>query len=167
MRRLVRQALSERSSPREIGMSVGVGIFAGCTPPGFHAAVALGLATALRLNRLWAFLASRASVFPVYLAIAFLEIEAGHLLRTGAWAHLDASEAFARRYELAADWVIGTLLVGMALGAALGLVAYGCARLWQRNPAEAGNRLVSSNRPEGPPPPSLGSRTSAPPDPTP
>ena len=33
-----------------------------------------GLATALRLNRLWAFLASRGAIFPVYLAIAFAEI---------------------------------------------------------------------------------------------
>jgi uncharacterized protein (DUF2062 family) len=148
-------------------MSVGVGIFAGCTPAGLHAAVALGLATALRLNRLWAFLASRVSVFPVYLAIAFCEIEAGHFLRTGAWSRLGASEAFARRHELAADWAIGTLLVGMMLATVVGLVAYACARLWRRSPADApGSLLVSSHRPEGPPPPSLGSRTSAPPDPT-
>jgi uncharacterized protein (DUF2062 family) len=163
-RRLLRRVVDERSAPHEIGKSVGVGVFAGCTPFGAHAAVALGLATAFRLNRLWAFLASRAAIFPVYLAIAFAEIEAGHLVRTGAWAHLRPAEAFARRYELTTDWVIGTLLVGVALGMVAGLIAYACARRWQKPRAGDG---VSSRTPGGPPRPSLGSPTSAPPDPTP
>jgi hypothetical protein len=57
-----------------------------------------------------------------------------------------------------ADWVVGMLLVGVALATTAGLVIYAVARCW---------RSVNSNRPEGPPPPSLGSRTSAPLDPTP
>ena len=101
----------EHSSPRGIGQSVGVGVFAGCTPVGFHAAIALGLATALRLNRLWAFLASRVSILPVYLAYRVLsEIEAGALRADRrALAPHSASEALARRYELAVDWLLGTL----------------------------------------------------------
>lgn len=163
-RQLVRRVLDEHSTPPEIGKSVGVGVFAGCTPFGAHAVVALGLATALRLNRLWAFLASRTAIFPVYLAIAFAEIKAGHLVRTGAWMHLSPAEAFARRYELLTDWILGTLLVGIALGMVAGLVAYTCARRWRKSPA---GDAVSSRTPGGPPRRSLGSPTSAPPDPTP
>ncbi len=168
-RRLVRRALNEHSSPREIGMAVGAGVFAGCTPIGFHAVVALGLATALRLNRLWALVASRASIFPVYLAIAYCEIQAGHVLRSGDWAHLGPTEAFARRYELAVDWAIGTLLVGTVLATLAGLAGYACARFWRKSPPNDAVALadpVNSNRREGPRPPSLGSPTSAPPDAT-
>ena len=162
-RRLLRRVLDEHSAPHEIGKSVGVGVFAGCTPFGGHAVVALGLATAFRLNRLWAFLASRTAIFPVYLAIAFAEIQAGHLVRAGARLQLSPAEAFARRYELATDWIIGTLLVGSALGMIAGLIAYACARCWHKPPPGD----VSSHTPGGPPRRSLGSPTSAPPDPTP
>ncbi|HLK37152.1 MAG TPA: DUF2062 domain-containing protein, partial [Polyangiaceae bacterium] len=62
-RALWERALRERSSPPEVGLSVGVGVFAACTPLlGAHAWIALGLATLLRLNRVWAFLASRVSI---------------------------------------------------------------------------------------------------------
>ena len=79
-----------------------------------------------------AFAASRVSILPVYFAILFCEVEVGHLLRTGQFAHLTPGEAFAHRYELLTEWLVGTLVVGAALAAALGLVAYACARSLQR-----------------------------------
>lgn len=145
-----------------------MGIFAGCTPVGLHAGVALLLATAFRANRLWALLASRVSILPVYLVIALGEIEAGHFVRTGEVLHLSASEAFARRYEVLSEWLIGTLLVGTALAAAAGLLAYMCARAWhRRRRAGAGDAAtpVSSRTPDEFRPPSLESPTSAPLDP--
>jgi uncharacterized protein (DUF2062 family) len=153
-------------------MSVAAGVFAGCTPWGVHAAVALALATLLRLNRLWALLASRASILPVYLLVAFCEIEVGHRLRTGQSTHLSAADAFAHRSEFVTDWVVGTLPVGCALAAAAGLVSYACARVWARSPGRgpssgASDGAVSWRRLDGPRPPSSGSPTSAPPDPTP
>jgi uncharacterized protein (DUF2062 family) len=172
--RLVRRALAEHSTPRGIGQSIAVGVFAGCTPVGFHALIALALATAFRLNRLWAFLASRASILPVYMLIALSEVEAGHLVRTGELLHLTPREALARRYDVLTEWLIGTLLVGSALAVATGLVAYACARAWQTQAAaEAGDTRsvegapVSSRRLDGPRPPSSESPTSAPPGPSP
>jgi uncharacterized protein (DUF2062 family) len=173
VRQLWLKARSERSSPRGIGLSVAAGVFAGCTPWGVHTVVALGLATLLRLNRLWALLASRASFLPVYLLVAFCEIEVGHRLRTGQPTHLSAADTFAHRYEFITDWAVGTLLVGCALAAAAGLVSYVCARVWARRPEESGpssdarDAAVSWRRLDGPRPPSSGSPTSAPPDPTP
>jgi uncharacterized protein (DUF2062 family) len=161
-------------------MSVAAGVFAGCTPWGVHTAVALALATLLRLNRLWALLASRASFLPVYLVVAFCEIEVGHRLRTGQPTHLSAADTFAHRYEFITDWAVGTLLVGCALAVAAGLVSYVCARAWARPPesglpsdardaavCDARDAAVSWRRLDGPRPPSSGSPTSAPPDPTP
>ncbi len=133
-----------------------MGIFAGCTPWGFHAAIAIALATILRLNRLWAFAASRAAILPVYLAIAFCEIEAGHLLRTGQLARLTPGEAFAQRYDLLTEWLVGTLLVGSVLAAAGGALAYALATLYRsraRNRAGVpfeGAGAPSSPHPGGP-----------------
>jgi uncharacterized protein (DUF2062 family) len=164
-RELLRAALVERSSPRGIGQSVAAGVFAGCTPLGFHGAIALALATAFRLNRLIAFAASHLSILPVYLAILFCEVEVGHLLRRGQFAHLTPGEAFDHRYELLTESLLGTLVVGAALGATLGLVAYVCARSLQRSSYRT--RLpVSSRTLDGPRPPSSGSPPSAPPDPS-
>jgi uncharacterized protein (DUF2062 family) len=135
------RARREHSSPRELGLSIGVGVFAGCTPLyGAHMWVALGLATVLRLNRLWAFVGSRVSFTPVFAWIAFCEIESAHRLRTGEWAPLSPREALSHGRELLADWMLGTLLVGVALGSTVGLIAYGLARCarghaWGRPPA--------------------------------
>jgi hypothetical protein len=140
---------------------------------GLHAVVALLLATAFRANRLWALLASRVSILPVYLVIALGEVEAGHFVRTGEVLHLSANEAFARRYEVLSEWLIGTLLVGSALAAAAGLVAYMCARAWHRrrsstsDSATGASSALSSRTPDELRPLSLESRTSAPLDPRP
>ena len=143
---------------------MAVGVFAGCTPIGLHGPVALVLATALRLNRLWAFLASRASILPVYLVIAFSEVEAGHVVRTGQLLRMTPSEVFARRYEVLTEWLVGTLLVGSALALAAGLLAYMCARAWQRQRRPAGHDAnVSLRTPDELRPLSSESPTSAPP----
>jgi uncharacterized protein (DUF2062 family) len=125
-------ARSERSTPRQIALSVVVGAFAAFTPfIGFHMWIALLLATLLRLNRLWAFLASRVSITPVFAAVAFGEIEVAHRLRTGAWlASLAPSEVLVHARELIVDWLLGTALVGGALAAGAGGVAYVVARRW-------------------------------------
>ena len=158
---LYARARSEHSSPPEIGLSVAVGVFCACTPLfGLHTWIALGLATVLRLNRLWAALGSRV---PLALWIAFSEIQIAHRLRTGAWASLAPRETLSHGRELLTDWLMGTALVGTALAAAAGFVAYACARRWsRREPA-----IVSSYTPGGPRPPSSESLPSVPPAPPP
>jgi uncharacterized protein (DUF2062 family) len=129
--RLWELARSEHSTPFEIGWSIAVGVFAGCTPfLGFHMWIALALATFFRLNRLWAFVGSRISFAPLLALITFCELESAHRLRTGAWAALSPHDALEHGKELVADWLIGTLLVGGVLAAALGLAASVAARRW-------------------------------------
>jgi uncharacterized protein (DUF2062 family) len=134
-RALWNRAKREHSTPREIAWSVGIGVFCGCVPwLGLHMWIAMGLATVLRLNRLWAFLGSRVSWTVVYVWIAFVEIEGAHRLRTGAWAPLSPRDALAHGRQLVGDWFLGGAVVGIVLGAILGAAAYGVARRWQAEP---------------------------------
>jgi uncharacterized protein (DUF2062 family) len=148
------RAKNERSSPREIALSLGIGIFSACTPfIGLHMWIAMGLATLLRLNRLWAFLGSRATFFPVFAFVTFAELEVAHRLRAGAWLPLSPSEALVRGRELLLDWAIGTVVVGGTLAAIGAGLAYALASSWPV-PAEAPGPTSGSPRsgPRVPPP---------------
>jgi uncharacterized protein (DUF2062 family) len=154
------RARREHSSPREIGWSLALGVFCGCTPfVGLHMWLALGGASLLRLNRLWAFLGSRVSTGLLFAWIAFCEIELAHRLRAGAWMALDPSAIAAQRAELFGDWFVGTPLVGFPAATLVGLVAYGLAH-------RARSRALTPRTPDAPPPPSSGSPRSAPPAPS-
>jgi uncharacterized protein (DUF2062 family) len=132
-RRFWERVLREHSTPRELGLAVAVGVFSGCTPfLGFHIWIALGLATLLRVNRLWAMAGSRVSILPVFVWVSFCEIETVHRLRTGAWAALAPAQIVAHGTDLLADWLLGAALVGGGLAALAGALAYGVANRWQK-----------------------------------
>lgn len=161
-KRLWELAKREHSTPREVGWSVGLGVFCGCTPfLGLHMWIALGLASLFRLNRLWAFLGSRVSSNVIFAWIAFSEIEAAHRLRTGQWAPLTPRDALTNGRQLVHDWLLGAALVGGLLGAVLGFFAYRAALRWRVSHPLA----TSEHTPGGPPPRSSGSPPSAPPAP--
>ncbi len=162
LRELFERAKNERSSPHLVGCSVAVGVFSGFTPfLGFHMWIALGAATVLRLNRLWALLGSHLSILPLYMWVSFCEIQVGHRLRAGAWVELAPQEALAHGSQLFTDWLLGTGVVAGGLAGVLGVVAYFAARGWQRRRPSVKPRTLASL-----PPPSSESRPSAPPAPT-
>ncbi len=165
---LFARARREHSSPCEIGLSVAVGVFCACTPLwGFHTVTALALATVFRLNRLWAALSSR---LPIFLWIAFSEIQIAHRLRSGAWVGLAPRETLSHGRDLLTDWILGTAIVGSALAAVAGCVAYGFARRWSRMDRERAAdaaATVSSHTPDERRPPSSGSPPSGRPEPRP
>ncbi len=159
MRALWQRALREHAAPREIGFAVALGTFAAFTPfLGFHIWIALGVASLLRLNRLWAVLASHVSPPPIFFAVSVLEIEVGHRLRSGGWVAMTVGEVSAHGRSLIVDWLAGTVFVAGPIGGALGLVAYFAARRWQ---------AVTPRSPGGSPPGSSGSPPSGPREPTP
>lgn len=142
-------ALRERATPRGIAGAVAVGVFIGCTPfVGFHAGIALVVATVFRLSRLWTVIGSRVSFLPVLFFIVLAEIQAGHRVRTGEWASLSVSTASSYANEwrsvsasVALDWGLGAIAVGGALALVFGAIAYALAKrrdaLTPRMPAPA------------------------------
>lgn len=149
LRELWHLAKTERASPRQIGLAIALGVFVGCTPAmGVHGWVAVGLATLVRLNRLFAFIGSRVSNIFVLPWIVLAELQIAHKIRTGQFLALTADEAVKQGPSLLLDWCIGTVPVGLFLAIVLGLVAYAAARA-----------RVSSRTPSPPPPPSSESPT--------
>jgi uncharacterized protein (DUF2062 family) len=137
-RLLWERAKREHSTPREVGWSVGVGVFSGCTPfIGFHLGIAFVLATLFRLNRLWSMVGSRVSTNVLYVAIVLAEIQGSHRARTGAWAPLTMQTVWDHRREYAKDWLLGAAVMGVMLGAVLGLLAYRAALRWHASHPEA------------------------------
>jgi uncharacterized protein (DUF2062 family) len=137
-RDLWRRALREHTTPRELALSVGLGVFVGCTPfIGFHAGMALALATLFRLNRLWALIGSRVSFFVTLPWIVLAEVQVAHRLRTGAWAALSTQDAVDHARAWLLDWWLGVVPVGVGLALAFGALAYAVGALRRRRPSPA------------------------------
>jgi uncharacterized protein (DUF2062 family) len=143
-----------------------MGVFAGCTPLlGLHMWIALALATLFRVNRLWAFLGSRVSSNVLYAWISFAEIELAHRMRVGAWAPLAPRDVLMHGRELLLDWFLGSALVGAALGAALGTLAYAATRRRRGGSLTQQPEALTRHTPLEFPPPTSGSPPSIPPAP--
>jgi uncharacterized protein (DUF2062 family) len=155
-RSLLTRALSEHSRPGETALSVAFGAFCACTPfIGLHIWLALGLATLLRLNRVWAAVGSRATSVPLLLPlVVFVEVQLGHRVRAGAWLTLSPHEALSHGRELLGDWLLGALPVGAVFAGILGSAAYLVAvrreRVRLRTPS--GSPPASSEWPPSGPP---------------
>jgi uncharacterized protein (DUF2062 family) len=139
-------AKTERASPREIGWAVAIGAFAGCTPAiGFHGWLAIGMATVLKKNRLFAWLGSRISnmVFLPFITVA--EVQTSHMIRTGTWVTIDKDHALDQAGTLFLDWCLGTIPVGIVIGAVLGVISWAVARHRDRRRA-AKEALLSKQK---------------------
>jgi len=165
IKRLWTLAKSERASPREIGWAVAIGAFIGCTPAvGLRPWIAVGVATLVRKNRLFAYLGSHTSNILFMPLITLAEVQLSHRLRTGEWVDIDRNHIAEQAPALLLDWCLGTIPVGIALATALGFLGYGLAlrrdarraRLDARA-AEVGADAPATPTPTGAPPPSSGS----------
>lgn len=146
LRAIGRLARSERSSPRQIGLAVAVGAFAGCTPAvGFHGGLAVALASVFRLNRLWAFVGSRVSNFLLLPWIVLAEIELAHRVRTGAFVTLEVDDVLEHGSALLFDWCLGAVPVGLVVAALAGSLAYTWMR-FRRTRAALRRRTSGSTR---------------------
>lgn len=145
LRAIARRAIEEHATPSEIGWAVGIGVFVGCTPAiGFHAGIALALATFLRLNRLWAFLGSRVSTLAVLPWIVLAEIEVAHRLRTGEWIGLARETILRDARGLLVDWLLGTVIVGWVLASVVGILAWAVSRRRELRRKAVSSALPSS-----------------------
>jgi len=127
-------AKNERASQREIFWAVFIGAFAGCTPAiGFHGGLAIAMATLFRKNRLFAWLGSRISNMIFLPFIAYAEVQISHRIRVGTWVEMtvDRDHALEQAGTLLLDWCLGTIPVGIVIGALTGLL--GLAWAWRRD----------------------------------
>jgi uncharacterized protein (DUF2062 family) len=154
-RELWARAKQERASPRQMGLAVGMGVFACFSPvPWTHVPLALLFASVLRVNRAWAVLGSQVpSLFGLLRAvIMFAEIEVAHRLRTGEWAVLDIRHTLGEAPRLMLDLCVGAGILGGSLGLAAGFSAYLYARRVTRK-RDALPPRTSGSPPSAPPAP--------------
>jgi uncharacterized protein (DUF2062 family) len=153
-RALWQRAKEERASPRQVGVSVGVGVLACFAPiPWTHVPLALLFSSVLRVNRVWAVVGSQIpSLFGLLRPlIMFAEIEVAHRLRTGEWLELDIGHAMAQAPRLMLDLFVGAGLLGAGAGLAAGLSAYAYGRRVMQRRRDALPPRTSGSPPSAPP----------------
>jgi uncharacterized protein (DUF2062 family)/trans-aconitate methyltransferase len=125
-RRLFHRLRTEGDTPARQAAAFGLGTFIGCLPLfGLHLQLCLTAGWLLRLNRLKLYLAANISNPFVAPFLLFGEVQVGSRLRTGAFypLSLDAFRAFSV-WQFGADLIVGSLIVGLALGAAAAAITY-------------------------------------------
>jgi uncharacterized protein (DUF2062 family) len=145
LRGLWRTALAEHATPRDIAWAVGIGAFIGCTPAvGIRPWIAIGVATLLRKNRLFAYFGSHTSNLLMTPFIMLAEIQLSHRWRTGTWVDIDRAHILDLAPTLLLDWCLGTIPVGLAVALALGGLAFVLAR--RRDARAATTRVLDEAR---------------------
>lgn len=141
-RELWARLLAEHSGPLRLGLAVGLGIVIGCSPFfGLHLWIGLGLAVLLRLNKVAVFFGAQISIPPLAPVIGFASVQLGALILQGHPLHLAPADfALARLPTLLRSfflaWLLGGLLLGLALAAPTSLLIAALVR-WRRvSPAD-------------------------------
>jgi uncharacterized protein (DUF2062 family) len=125
LRRMWGRVLREHSSPARLAAAAALGIFIGCSPfYGLHFWIGVSLAVALRLNKLAVFFGTQTVIPPAVPLVIFCDVQAGSLLRTGAFralsvGELTAADAPGAVGALLVDWLVGWPLVGGAAAAVI------------------------------------------------
>ena len=135
-RELLVMLLKERASPKEVGQAIAIGVWVGTSPAfGLHGWLAIGLATLLKRNRVFALLGSRVSFFLLLPWIVISEIEAAHRVRTRTFAPIDRHHIAREASAYVLDFCLGWLVLGPIYAVALGLLSAPLWAWWQRRAA--------------------------------
>lgn len=138
----VRQAV-EASTPLRLGGAVFLGVLVAVSPfYGLQMLIVLALAALFRLNKLAALAAVQLSIPPVYAVLVVASLETGNFLLRGQWIDREAhpvprtmSQAWRLLEDLGGTWLLGSLVVGVALGVLAGSLAFFVASLRQDDAA--------------------------------
>jgi SAM-dependent methyltransferase len=100
---------------------------------GFHLVICLVAATLFGLNRAVTYLAANISLPAFAPALAFASIQVGNRLLTGSWLAIDRiTIANIGAWAFAEAWLLGSLVVGLAIGAPAGLIVAAVVALYRR-----------------------------------
>jgi hypothetical protein len=135
LRRLYLTLRTEHTSPRKLSLAVALGVFIGFTPFwGVHLALAVLVASLLRLNRLVVYAAANVANPITVAPIVFAEVQVGHRLLEGSWLPLRIADV--KDLGLAGllwVFVFGSLLVGLAAAVVAWGVVYPAVRIGRRS----------------------------------
>jgi uncharacterized protein (DUF2062 family) len=136
LQRLVYTLRTEGASRSREAWAVGLGIFVGCSPLiGLHLGLCVAIGLLFGLNRLKLYLAANL-VNPLVLPFVLLaEVQSGSWLRRGHGYPLSLEAVrSADLWHFGADLVIGSLVVGGALGLLVGALTYASLGRSYRDP---------------------------------
>jgi uncharacterized protein (DUF2062 family) len=133
MRRLWRRLRGGEFSPLRLALSVAAGLFIGCQPAyGLHFPLCAAVCLPFKLDLVAAYLAANISNPLMAPFLVVLEVNVGSYLLTGQPAPFDVARAREAGVSgFVAQAVVGSLLVGAAVAAGGGLVAYVIARRYR------------------------------------
>lgn len=126
---------TEATQPASQAMSVGLGAFIGAFPAyGFHLPLCVVLSRVFRLNLITMFLTTNLNNPLFAPLLVYAELQVGGLVRHGEfYQHTLATVRQLRLLDFAADLIIGSFVVGLISGLALGLATLSLARRASRD----------------------------------
>ena len=127
---------TDGATPARQAAALAVGVFIGCTPLfGLHLGICLVAARLFRLNVVTMYIGAQISHPIIAVPLYFSELQAGSLLRRGAFYALSMAEFRALPWhQFLLDLCLGSLVVGAALGVAFGFAALPVFRRTMRDP---------------------------------
>ena len=137
LRRAFRELRTEGAGTGREAAAIGLGIFIGCLPLfGFHLMLCWTIGWLLRLNRLKLYLAANVSNPLFAPTLVFVEIQIGAWVRRGAWHALSLEtvrpvlslESARSLATFFGDALVGSVLVGGALGLGMTIATYAMSR---------------------------------------
>ncbi len=121
---LLHRYRTEFNTPVRQALAIGLGLYIGCSPfIGFHLLLALFLGRLFGLNRFKVYLAANISIPLIAPALYGAEIQIGAWLRLGHVYSLSSLDQI-RSAGLALDILLGSVVVGAALGVAGAVLTY-------------------------------------------
>lgn len=145
-RKFVTLLLTEGRDPRRAAAAVFLGIFIGIVPIyGFQTLAAIGVALLFRLNKPLTVAATFINNPLLLPATIFCSVELGCVLRTGSFQPLNLSTLAAMRThinkEQLSTWVVGSVALGILIGAVGAAVTGIVAHVYRRSSANAALRV--------------------------
>ena len=123
---LLRRLAAQDSSPKRLGVAVGLGVLFACTPFfGLQLILALIVAWPLRLNKLAVAIGTQLSLPPLIPVIGFVSVNIGELiLRQRAVSltltQIGSTPASAILEQIGLAWTVGGIVVGLLAGSIIG-----------------------------------------------
>jgi uncharacterized protein (DUF2062 family) len=154
LHRLWAHLRAQHTGTLRLAAAVGVGVFIGNLPfYGFHFWICVAVAWALRLNQPTTYLAANVSnpLFAPFLIFAAVQV--GERLLVGRWLPFSVAELHARGAgSFFAAWLLGSVVVGAALGVVGSGLVYAAVDFWRvhRSPLEPVFRFVAARYQRGP-----------------